>query len=45
MVSFEMLIKAMYSLLMLAAEEHSIGREVDKHSLLLLLLLASCCDS
>jgi hypothetical protein len=34
MVSFEMLVKAMHSLLMLAADQHSVGREVSKHSLL-----------
>jgi hypothetical protein len=39
MVSFEVLVKAVYSVLVLAADKHPVGREVSKHGLLLLLLL------
>jgi hypothetical protein len=34
-----MLIKAIYSTLMLAADQYSIGREIYKHSLLVLLVV------
>ena len=40
MVSFQMLVKAVHGVLMLAADEHSVGREVSKHSLRGLVLLS-----
>ena len=39
MVSFQVLVKAVHGVLMLAADKYSVRREVSEHRLLLLLLL------